>query len=305
MVSLYDKLKTVCSKCTKDTIKTYERNVKRLYKLTHTNNEVSLNSKWVNDTLLKKLKDQPLNVRRHLSIAAVKFLKAIKAKEGLIKKYSEQMFSDANKYKANRSKNEWSEKELKNKPKGGMKDIKKATTEIMRKVRRIINNEDEPTLKTLYKYQAAILLKLYQEAPLRNLFATFDLDDKKSNNYIKTGKGNFVLFIRKHKNSKKTGDSEIKLSRASTMALRKFLKYKEKVNDKSFLFTNMKGEKLSKQSLSKMLHRVTSDVLSKSFGSRMIRILKATESKDKIDEVHKLADNMLHSVEQQKQYVRK
>ena len=211
----------------------------------------------------------------------------------------------ANKYKANRKKNEWSEKELKAKPKGGMKAIKKAGTEILRKVRRMIDNEEKPSLKTLYKYQAAVLLKLYLDAPLRNLYATFDLVDKKTNNYIKTGKGNFVFHIRQHKNSKKTGESEIKLTRASTMAVRKFLKYKEKVHDKPFLFTNMKGEKLSKQSLSKMLHRVTSDTLGKSFGSRMIRILAATENKDKIAEVKKLADNMLHSVEQQAQYVRK
>ena len=302
---LFDKLKKVCKKCTVDTIKTYVRNVKRLYKLTHDDTEVALNSKWLNDSLLKKLKEQPLNVRRHLSIAAVKFAKAIKAKESIIDRFSEQMVSDANKYKENRKKNEWSEKELKSKPKGGMKAIKKASTEIMKKVRRLMNNEKEPNLKTLYKYQAFILLKLYLEAPLRNTFATFDLEDKKTNNFIKTGKGNFTLVIRKHKNSKKTGSSEIKLSRAATMAIRKFLKYKEKVHTKPFLFTNMKMEKLSKQSLSKMLHRVTSDFLGKAFGSRMIRILSVTENKDKIADVTNLAGNMLHSIEQQASYVRK
>ena len=304
-MSLYDKLKKVCESCTTETIKTYTRNVKRAFRLTHENDEVSLNAKWVNDALLKKLKALPLNVRRHLSIATVKFLKAVKAKEVLLEKFTKQMIDDANKYKAQRKKNEWSEKELKHRPKGGMKDIKKASTEILRKVKRVIANEKEPSLKNLYKWQAGLLLKIYQEVPLRNLWATFDLVDKKTNNFIQTGKGNFVLNVRKHKNMKKTGRSTIKLSRAATMAIRKFIKYKKKVHDKPFLFTNMKGEKLSKQSLSKMLHRVTADTMSVSFGSRMIRILAATAKKDEINVARSLAGKMLHSAEQQAQYVRK
>ena len=114
-----------------------------------------------------------------------------------------------------------------------------------------------------------------------------------------------MLNIRQHKNMKKTGSSQITLSRGATMAVRRFIKYKDKVHDKQFLFTNMKGEKLSKQSLSKMLHRVTADTLSVSFGSRMIRILAATSKKDEIDAVQALAGKMLHSAEQQGLYVRK
>ena len=63
----------------------YERNVKRAFRLTHDNDEVSLNAKGLNEALLKKLKAQ-LNVRRHLSIAAVKFAKAVKAKDSLLNK---------------------------------------------------------------------------------------------------------------------------------------------------------------------------------------------------------------------------
>ena len=305
-MKLQDKLKSVCKNCTVATIKTYARNIKRLYALTHTSAmEDKLESKWLNEALLKKLEDLPLNVRRHLSIAAVKFAQAMKAPKKTIDKFTKQMLDDSLKYKQKRGKNEWTEKELAKKPKGGMKSVKKASSQILAKVKRLIENEKEPSLKTLFKYQAYVLLKLYLEVPLRNTFATFDTTDKKTNNYIKTGKGNFTLVIRHHKNSKKTGGSEIKLSRAATMAVRKFIKYKNTVHDKDYLFTNMKGEKLSKQSLSKMLHRVTSDTLGKAFGSRMIRVLAATEKKDEIKEVQELAKNMLHSVEQQAQYVRK
>ena len=97
----------------------------------------------------------------------------------------------------------------------------------------------------------------------------------------------------------------LNVSRAGTMALRKFIKYKEKVHDKDFLFTNMKGEKLSKQSLSKMLHRVTSEFIGKAFGSRMIRVLAATAKASEIEAAEKLAKNMLHSTDQQKTYIRK
>ena len=299
------KLKSVCKNCSAATIKNYVRGIKRLYKLTHTSDEVKITHSWLNDALLKKLKDVPLNKRRHLSIFAVKFAQATKAPKKTIEKFTEQMLADSLKYKSNRGKQKWSEKEKAKRPEKGMGALKKAEKEILTKVKRLIKNEDEPNLKTLFKYQAYLLLKLYQELPLRNTFATVDLKDKKTNNYIQTGKGNFQLHIRAHKNSKKTGGTTLKLSRACTMAVRKFLKYKEKVHEKDFLFTNMRGEKLSKQSLSKMLHRVTSDTIGKAFGSRMIRVLAATAKKSEIEAAEQLAKNMLHSTEQQKSYIRK
>ena len=227
-----------------------------------------------------------------------------KSSEAISDKWSKQMYEDANKYEAERNKNKWSKKELKNKPKKGYAAVKKAAKEMWRKVKLLL--EDEPSLKILYKYQAFILLKLYSKVPFRNTFASLDLVDKKDNNYImRPKKGNFKLVIRHHKTSKKTGATEITLDRANTMAIRKFLKYKKLVADNDYFLTNMKKEKLSKASLGKLLHRVTKELLGKSFGSRLIRILAATDKKDEIETASNLAKTMLHSAAQQKTYVRK
>ena len=182
-----DKLKSVCKNCSAATIKNYKRGIIRLYKLTHTAEDVKLNHAWLNDTLIKKLKDVPLNKRRHLSIAAVKFLQAIKGPKKKLETFTELMIDDSVKYKEQRGTNQWSEKEKAKRPEKGMKDIKKGATELHTKVKRLIKNDKEPNMKTLFKYQAFILLKLYQELPLRNTYATLDLVDKKTNNYIKTG----------------------------------------------------------------------------------------------------------------------
>lgn len=223
-MTLKAKIKTVCKNCTDATVDAYTRNVRRLHKLVG-EGEVPLKAAWLNDALLNKLKKEPLKVRRHLSIAAVKFAAATDASDKKKEMFQAQMLLDANAYKKLRGEQKWSEEELKKRPSGGMKDIKKAHSEIWRRVRRQLANEKQPSLKTLYKYTAALLLRLYQELPLRNTWATLQLEDTKTNNYLQTGRGVFKVHIRQHKNSKKTGGVVLTLSRASTMALRKFLKY--------------------------------------------------------------------------------
>ena len=72
------KLKAVCKKCSKQTILVYARNVKRLYQLNNDGEEIPLNTNWINsEDLIKKYKAQPLKVRRHLSVSAVKYFQAV------------------------------------------------------------------------------------------------------------------------------------------------------------------------------------------------------------------------------------
>ena len=110
--------------------------------------------------------------------------------------------------------------------------------------------------------------------------------------------------MKQYKNAKQLGEREIKLSRGATTALRKFLKYREGLVKHNWLFSTKSGGKLSRAALGKILHKVTKDLLGKSFGSRLIRILHATDSKEEIKKVAELANKMLHTTKQTKQYVR-
>ena len=64
---------------------------------------------------------------------------------------------------------------------------------------------------------------------------------------------------------------------------------------------------MSKGAMGKAVHRVTKELLGKAFGSRLIRVLAATELKPEIDKVAELGHKMLHSKgsKQTKQYTRK
>ena len=153
-----------------------------------------------------------------------------------------------------------------------------------------------------------LILKLFSEVPFRNLFPTFKLK-KSDGNYIdRPKKGNWVFVVNQHKTVKKQGPKEVKLSRANTMALRKFLAYREKVPEveHDFLLSNKSGKKMSKATMGKAVHRVTKELLGKAFGSRLIRVLASTELKPEIDKVEELRKKMLHAPgsKQTKQYTR-
>lgn len=299
MNQVQKKLKKVCTKCSAASIHVYWNNVKRLYAY-YGDGEVTGES-WLHSKKVKAgYNKEKLGTRRHLSTAAAKMTVAFKSKNDY---WPKQMKKDSEAYSEKRKTNEKSPTETKKWLKGGFKSLKKGSAELWRKTKRLLENEDKPSLKTLYKYQQYILLKLYSQIPLRNTYASFTLGSK--GNYIKNPyKGTMSFIITQHKSAKHTGDATIKPSRSIAIALRKFLNYRKKLIETDHVFSNVSGEKMTKGALGKLLHRITRDVLGKAVGSRLIRVMAVSEKKDAIDEVNTLANNMLHTTSTQKSYVR-
>ena len=54
-----------------------------------------------------------------------------------------------------------------------------------------------------------------------------------------------------------------------------------------------------------MLIKTTNELLGKRVGSRMVRVLAATEHKDVIDKVDNLTNKLLHTSKQTRQYIRR
>ena len=295
-------LKSVCKKCTKETITTYYRSIKRLFRLIEEDSPLPVTGGWLAKKNLKdKLTKLDLKKRRHLSIAGVKAAKMYKVNSDWFEK---QMYKDANAYSQKRGENKKSDKEKASWPDNGLKSLKKAAKLMWNRVKILL--KQAPSLKTLYKYQLFILLKLYTTLPLRNTFADIRLTKSENNNYLKTGKGNFEIVLQNHKTSKKVGTKTVKLNRASTMATRKFLKYRADLVTHDFLLSNVKGERLSKTALGKSIHRITKELLGKAFGSRIIRVLFATDNAKTIKEAQEISDKLLHSSLKTTQgYVRK
>jgi len=298
--SFEKKLKSKCKNCTTASIKVYLAAIKRLHRLI-SDGDLPETGAWLNKKeLMEKYEKQPLGKRRHLSLAAVKAGQAYGQKAD---KWQTKMFRDQSQYQQIRNRNERTPSEKKIWPKHGFKAIKQVTREQRRRITHIL--KEEPSLKRMYPYQTYMILKLFKEIPFRNTFADLSLKDKSKNFVNIPKKGNITFQMKQYKNSKQLGETEVKVSRGATTALRKFIKYREGLVKHDWLFSTKSGQKLSRAALGKILHKVTKDLLGKSFGSRLIRILHATDSKEEIEKVAELANKMLHTTKQTKQYVRK
>ena len=113
------------------------------------------------------------------------------------------------------------------------------------------------------------------------------------------------MLERNYKNVKQLGEKEVNLSRGLTTSVRKFLKYRDPLVKHEWVFSTKKGGKLSRPALGKAVHTATKAILGKSFGSRMIRILHATDLAKEIEKVTELSNKLLHTTKQTKQYIRK
>ena len=287
------KLKEVCKKCSKQSILVYVRNVKRLYKLNNEGDEIPLNTKWINsEGLIKKYKAQPLKIRRHLSVGAVKFFQAV-GKEP--KDWYKYMMDDNKEYQIQRGKNKKSDAEKEAWPKKGYKSIRLAANEYWRRNKTGILTS-EKNIRGLYNYQTYIILRLYSEIPLRNTFADFYVTDEKGKNFIDVPKkGGITLIVRDYKNVKQLGEKTIKLSRGLTTQVRKFLKFRDGIVENNFSLNTLQKKKMSRSTLGKMLIRNTKKILNKAVGSRVIRLLAATNAAEDIEKVNELSNKLLHT----------
>ena len=295
-----DLLKKQCQKCTKGTVKTYLQNIRRLYRLEF-EGDVPLTGKWLDsDKLFAKYKKQDLKVRRHLSTGAIKAL-ASYGKD--TKKWYKNFIDDQNDYAEKRLKHEKSDTEKKNWT--SIKELKKATKQLKQRIKHIL--EATPTLSNLYKIQFWLVLKMYTEVPVRNDMPTVELKKNEKGNYVKMPpKGNFTLVFQNFKNSDKLGPREIKLSRALSMAIRRFLKYRNKVKlDHDFLLTGKSGKPMSRGAFGKAFRNQTEELMGKRVGSRIIRVVVSTENRKILEKAAEISNKLLHTQKRTLDYIRK
>lgn len=302
-MTFLEKLKASCKKCKPNTIRTYMQNVARLYKL---NNEgdIPTTGAWLSvPKLQEKFKKLPLSQRRHLSLAGLKSEMAYKIADKK-RVWYEIMKANQKEYMDHRNTNTKSENEKQNMLKHGIKDLKKITSEYRRRIRRVITGA--PTLSGLYKYQLYISIKLFTQVPFRNTFASMQIKEVKTGNYMRIPKrGNIEFVMREYKNSDKLGPRSVTLTRGVTTALKKFLTYRSSLVDHNFMLSNKQGKPISKAAFGKAIRKLMKDMTGKNIGSRLIRVMHATDNKEIIEKAAALTNKLLHSSKQTAQYVRK
>jgi hypothetical protein len=302
-------LKAVCKKCSEATLKVYSSNIRRLYKIYQgtpikTLSELPKQSTWLMSDKMKKLYGKfPNNIRRHLSSAGFIGTKMYGIKEN--NEWNKRMIEDAKEYESSRSRNKKSKYEEENIPEGGLKDLKKALKIYKLQIKHIFNRE--PTLSNLYKYQLFLALKLMaSEIFFRNDLPTINIEQEKGN-YLAKNKGGYKIIMQKFKNSDKIGPKEVKLNRANSMEMKRFLRYRDQVVDHDFLFSLKSGKPMTKSAFGQSLIKLTSNLLNKKVGSRLIRVMFASENKEILAKADDVSNKMLHSKSsrQTRQYVRK
>ena len=200
-------LKKACPNCKKETVQKYKRDLVRLFKLTQPNGELPDKGSWLkSETLFKKYKAIPLNSRRQLSVAAVKGLRAYGLKHDT---WNTAMVDDITAYKKQRGKQKLSKIEKEKWPEG-YPVMKKMSTEYKREIRRIL--QGPASIKGLYAYSQALILRWYAEIPWRNDLVTVVV--KGDGNLLSKKKGTYSVKMKNFKSSDKIGVIDVSLSKA-------------------------------------------------------------------------------------------
>jgi hypothetical protein len=96
------------------------------------------------------------------------------------------------------------------------------------------------------------------------------------------------------------------MSRPASLALTKFVSLAKGLVKHNKLLSNIRGEPLSRNGLSKLLTRLTQKLLGKKgFSASLIRVLKASKYRKELETTKALADEMMHDPKQSYLYSRK
>lgn len=280
-------------------IRTYIRNLEKL------NGGAFEDFKFLEDKegILKKLKKYKPNTQRSYLISIASVLKAVEPKNKLAKYYYDKMLEINDNIKKNTSTKKLSDTQKKNWL--SWEEITSIFNELKEKVfnygKGKFNRKQYEDLLSLM----VTALYIYQE-PRRNMdyqllfkvknFKNSLPDDR---NYINA---NFFVF-NKYKTDRKYGTQRIPISENLKPILELYYKQtgKPKVKPEIFL-KDFDGKPLSQVN---SITRILNSVFGKNIGSSMLRHIYLTNKfGDKLKEQQQTADNMAHSLQTQKDYIK-
>ena len=305
-MSFAAKMRQVCKNCTESTIKTYLFQVRGLLKFAGQPGPEPKGHAWINDALLKKIRKQgTLNqVKRH-TIGAVKVLQAFGAKGPKLNQWQEAMRASSEEYGRERDKQKRTKRETDNWPEGGYKAMAKLSTKLYNRIEHLF--EEAPSsisAHELYEMQRWFVFLFYSKHALRGDLGDVRIERKGQNYLYRTGTGPWQLHVGLHKTSKSYGAIDIKLDKAVSDGLAKFLPYVRAKTKHGFLLSTRRDmRKLDRKDMMLMIRKTTREHLGKNIGIQLIRVMKTTDRLEAIDESSKLQREMGHDAGMQRRYV--
>ena len=300
-----DRLRTKKKDITKSSQETYLRNIRRLRKVSNDLPIPAKDHKWlVSKKLFAWFDKQPLSVRRHMANAAIQGLYVYGAKEN--KEWKKRQRASMEEFDTQRRKRELTPAQKSKIPERGFDSLKRVIKIMKKELKHVLASID--TLSDLLRVQALLILALYSEFPLRLDYADLRTENVKARNSIyKNGKKprGWHIVLHEFKTVKSLGSKTFKPGPANQRLLNRFIPAVKKLTEHGFLLTNRKGEKMSKQVLSKTLMKLTKKRIGKAFGTQLLRILYGMKNRDVLESAKQVSDKMLHSQEQSLLYAKK
>ena len=305
-MSFAEKMRKVCKNCTESTIKTYLFQVRGLLRFAGQGGTEPKGHAWINDALLKKMrKEGTLAFVKRNTIVAVKILQALGVKGAKVSVWGEAMRAASDEYGRERDKQKRTKREAENWPEGGYKALGTLTRKLYKLVEHLF---DEPpkfvTSHELYEMQRWFVILFYSKHALRGDLGDVRIERKGHNYIYRTGTGPWQLHVGVHKTSKSYGAIDIKLDKAVSDGLNKFLPYVRAKTKHGFLLSTRRDlKKLNRKDMMLMIQKTTKQHLGKNIGIQLIRVMKTTERLKAIDESTKLQREMGHDAGMQRRYV--
>ena len=282
---------------------TYLRNIKRLRKVKHALPIPPSDHKWLLEKALFAWYDkQPLSVRRHMSTAANISLQIYKKESPEWKKRQQSSMEE---FDEDRRQRKLTDKQKSKIPAKGFDSLKRVVKQMKKELKHVINKVD--SINDLLRFQDLVILSLYYDYPLRLDYATLRTEKGKGNSIFKNTKKprGWHIFLEDFKTAKSLGTKTFKLNLQNQRLLNKFIPAVQRMTKHGFLLSNRKGEKMSKQVLSKTLMRITKARIGKSFSTQLLRILYAMKNRGIIESAKEVSEKLMHSQEQSLHYAKK
>jgi len=293
-------LQKTCPTCTKSSIETYYYNIKALSKIAGYD-EPPKHGRWINKQLLAKIRKLKLMKFKNMTIAGIKALGAYGLKN---EEWAKAMSKATERYNVQRNKQQRTERETKNWPSGGYKDLAKLADKLHGEVASLFKKAPATvSFPELWKMSRWFIVLFYSRHALRG-----DLGDirisKKGQNYIEKKKGRWHMHIGQHKTVKAHGAIELKTDEDVSKALDQLLPYVRAKTKHGFLLSTKRyGNKMSRKDMMELLRNTTQKYLGKRIGVQLVRVLKTTDHFKSIEESRELRTELAHGPQMQWKYV--
>ncbi len=283
-----------------NTVKQYETQLKRLQKLFDTDGFDFLKNV---DEVVDRLKDKHFTTARNFYNSIIVLLMALnhdKKQDKLIEKYVSIRDKLNEQYAEDQSSGKISEKQKNNFVE--ISEIQKMLNQMENEIKRDkLKKKENITRNDLNLLLGYTLFSFLLRLPTRNDMSGMKIiskteynnltDKQKENeNYLVKEKSKMFLVLNEYKTNKKYGEKKIDVPKDLEKILRMFIRITKKSNG-DVLFTNLKGDTITRNGISQLLIKTSKEYLNKNISTTMMRKIVLS---DKFADVNEEKQKMAH-----------